>query len=518
MISDHTAGRRVLWLILASTAARAVVAGLLELGNDEVYYRTYALYPDLSHFDHPPMVGWIIQLFTLNLYFDNGFFIRLPSLLLGALNIWLVYQAGKRFRDALTGWYAALLFTASLYGSVICGVFILPDTPQLTFWLTAVLLLGTALPEGPSGGSARHVVFAGLAIGLAMLSKYTAVMLWVGAMAYVLAYRRTWLRSPVLYLSMLISAVFFIPVLAWNIQHDLVSFSFHGSRVGIFQGGWHPDKFLTELGGEILYSNPVNFVLLMISLWVIVRRRDTFLRPGILPLLLLWSVPLIAIFLGVSLFRSTLPHWTGPAYTTLVFLPAAWLAGAEKSRPEQRLFPTPVAAALALLMLIALAGVVQVRTGLFYSGKETDPRKRGEQDVSMDMYGWSQIGSAFASIATRDVMNGAMPPAAPIFSHRWFPAANLDHYVAGPAGTFVLAIGPLRKIHKYHWINEARGGFREGMDGYYITTSRDYADPLTNIGQYFGQIIPCDTVPLVRCGKVAGYAFIYQVRDMTRVP
>ena len=73
--------RNALWILLVtSLLIRAMIAAFLELGNDEVYYRTYALFPDWSHFDHPPMVGWLIQLFTLNLFFDSEFFLRLASL------------------------------------------------------------------------------------------------------------------------------------------------------------------------------------------------------------------------------------------------------------------------------------------------------------------------------------------------------------------------------------------------------------------------------------------------------
>jgi len=75
--------KSLLILIIVSTAIRALIAGFIELGNDEVYYWTYALYPDLSHFDHPPMVGYVIQMFTLNLNLSGEFFIRLHSFFSG---------------------------------------------------------------------------------------------------------------------------------------------------------------------------------------------------------------------------------------------------------------------------------------------------------------------------------------------------------------------------------------------------------------------------------------------------
>ena len=48
--------RKTIWLIGIVVAVKIAISFLFELGNDEVYYYTYALQPDWNHFDHPPMV------------------------------------------------------------------------------------------------------------------------------------------------------------------------------------------------------------------------------------------------------------------------------------------------------------------------------------------------------------------------------------------------------------------------------------------------------------------------------
>ena len=116
-------------LLVASALIRALLAGWIELGTDEAYYWTFARFPDWSHYDHPGMVGWVIQLFSLNLLFESEFLLRLSSMLFMTLNTWIVFRIGKELKDDLTGWRAALLYTASIYAFVITGVFILPDTP-----------------------------------------------------------------------------------------------------------------------------------------------------------------------------------------------------------------------------------------------------------------------------------------------------------------------------------------------------------------------------------------------------
>ncbi|MFY9364487.1 MAG: glycosyltransferase family 39 protein [Bacteroidales bacterium] len=173
----------VFLLMGLSLLLRALAVVFTDLGNDEVYYWTYALYPDWSHFDHPPMVGWIISLFTCNLAFDHPFVLRLPALVLGTLNTWLIWRLSLLIGNEKTGWYAALLYTGSLYATVLCGTFILPDTPLAAFYLASLYFMLRACgctndaKEKPSS-----FLWAGLFAGGAMLSKYTGAYLWPGTL------------------------------------------------------------------------------------------------------------------------------------------------------------------------------------------------------------------------------------------------------------------------------------------------------------------------------------------------
>nr|WP_315820172.1 glycosyltransferase family 39 protein [Paraflavitalea speifideiaquila] len=104
-------------LIVISSLIRMVVAGSIELSNDEVYYWTYALHLQWNYFDHPPMIALLIRLFTGNLLVQQELFIRLGAIVCAAINTWQIYQLGKRVKDEYTGWLAAcflrLLFMAA---------------------------------------------------------------------------------------------------------------------------------------------------------------------------------------------------------------------------------------------------------------------------------------------------------------------------------------------------------------------------------------------------------------------
>jgi hypothetical protein len=510
--SEKDITRYLVILIVISTVVRALVAAFTDLGNDEAYYWTYALYPDLSHFDHPPMVGFMIQLFTANLHLPGEFFMRLSSVLFGALNTWLIFRIGSRLRNAYTGFYAALLYTGSVYCFVIAGIFILPDTPQLLFWLLSLhLLLGSLNADPATKKEKSRLLLAGLTIGLAMLSKYTAVFLWVGALLYILFYDRKWLKTKELYLALSFSALLFLPVIIWNVKNGFISFTYHSERVDILSGGLRPDFFLTELGGQFFYNNPVNVILILTALWAVVRKR-TFLKRGLTAALLFYSLPLILLFLLFALFRATLPHWTGPGYIALMLLAAAWLDERQRLSSRRVMVPLWNKISLGLLLVIMATGFIQIRTGFI-------PFNRWHiGDPSMEMYGWKQLRHKFTPLYRDDIQQGRMNPGSVIITSKWFPAAHLDYYVATPEHIPLFAVNTLGEIHKYAWIDKERVGLKKGTDAWYITTDTYYSDPARLYGGLFREISQPDTLLIDRGNKVMREVYVYRMKDLLRLP
>ncbi len=490
-------------LLAVSLLVRALIAGIIELGNDEVYYWTYARYPDLSHFDHPPMVGWVIQLFTLDLTLQSGFFIRLAPVVLGTLSTWLIFLIGKQVKNELTGLYASLLFTASFYGFVLSGTFILPDTPQVFFWLLTLYLMTCSLVHSPDDPAAKtRLFYAGIAAGLAFLSKYHAVFLVAGAGGYIIFHNRAWFRKRVLYLAFFNFLLLTLPVIFWNADNDFISFTFHEDRVSITESGFQPQFLLTELGGQFFYNNPINVILIILALVALFKNR-TYLDKEQTRLILWLSLPLIMVFTGFSLFRATLPHWSGPGYLGLLILASAWLS--EPRYPHQviKLFRWPVATALIFMALVVGVAVAQIKTGFIPAGDG--------KDVTLDMTGWQQLGDKFRASALNDEKEGLIAPGSPIITYRWFPAAHLDYYVADPAEKQLYCLGTLERIHKYHWINKIRGPLPAGTDAWYIALSNEHEDVQTKYGGMFSMIVPADTLELTRGGQVVKKAFLYRL-------
>jgi len=487
--------KKLILLIAISTVIRAIAAAFTELGNDEVYYRILALFPDTGYFDHPPMVAWLAGLTTLWSITTCEFLVRLGPIIIGSVNTWLLYVLTRRLGGSeRAGFAAALLCTGSIYMSVICGTFIMPDTPLTLFWLLSLLLLVDIFKNENN----RSLLLFGLTTGLATLSKYTGGELWLGTGLYILLFDRKWLKNPYLYLSALISAACFTPVILWNIQNDFITFTFHGARI---TGGTEIEAYLffRELLGEFYYNNPIDWILTLLAI-IAMARGKRLTEQKWLRLFLCIALPMILLFLAVSLTRETLPHWSAPAYLTLMPLAALYLDSLRKL--------TWGYVASALILVTLLVGIYQVNVGPVEFPDRRGAWRLGSSDFSLDMYGWRQGGEKFDSIWRQDTL---MPKDAPIIQYGWDDAAHIDCYFALPYGHSMKTLGEMQSTHYWEWITKKRGGLHPGDDAWLITSSRYPLLPKVYYKDDFETIMPADTLKIYRSGNHVMNFYVYRM-------
>jgi 4-amino-4-deoxy-L-arabinose transferase-like glycosyltransferase len=448
--------KNVLLLIAISTLVRCCIALFLEFGNDEVYYWTYAQHLAWNYFDHPPMVALLIRFTTINLHFQYEFFVRLGPILCAAFNTWLIFLIGSKIKDEKTGWYASLLYFSSFYCSVIAGTFILPDSPQLLFWVWSIYLMTLIIDENNRNRNG-NLLWLGVSIGLCIMSKVHGIFLWFGFGLYVLFFQRNLLKSFYLYVSVVISIVIISPIFFWNLQNHFITYSFHNNRVGFFGKHLDIDSFLQQIFGSVFYNNPVNIILYVIAIIAITRKKIK-VPPPYLRLYLLLALPLIIVLLLMSLFNETLPHWSGPAYISVMLLTAFYFSS--KNLGSQKT-PRGILIALGLFFGIVIVGIPVIKFIPAQLGSKEE-RILGKADVTLDMNGWEQFAGKFDSLYKSDVSKGLMKENAMIISDYWFPAAHLDYYLAQPLHINLFAVGKLTDIHHYAWLNKERPAFAKG--------------------------------------------------------
>ena len=484
-------------LIIISILIRLIVGSNVQLGNDEVYYWTYARYPDWSHFDHPPMVGFFEQLFSLNLFFESELALRLGFIISGTLSTLLMYFIGKEIKDERTGLIAAVLFNTSIYGFIISGLFIMPDGPMVLFWMTSLLFFIKYQKATEKRKINLFLSLSLISVSLGIYAKYQSVYLLFGYGLFWLLYKRDQLKNPVLYVNLGFTALIVCIIVYWNYLNSFSGMSYHSERVTLFSLNFNLDSFLREAVGQVAYNNPYNYIVILMALFAYKNKK--FLESQYFRLFLFISLPLIITTLFFSLYRDTFPHWSGVSFLCLSVLAAAYLS----EKPKTPLLVFTLFAIFSLMLI----GIGVVNKGWFINSSATsvEKTKLGKNDPTLDMFGWDQFKEALEQLEIDQPELEKLP----LISNKWYPGSHVFYYVARPMKKELYILGDMKDMHKYYWINQTWPPLQDGQNGIYITYSRNFKDPGKTMQDYFSENKLLYEFPILRSGKTVEYGYIY---------
>jgi 4-amino-4-deoxy-L-arabinose transferase-like glycosyltransferase len=308
----------VVWLIFATALLRVGFGWALGLGVDESYMVASGRRLALGYFDHPP-ISWWMQWAAAHLFgTDAPLAVRGPFILTFALSTWLMYRLGATVADRRAGLWAAVALNLSPVFGVTTASWVLPDGPLDCALLGAALCLVSALstPLTLAGEVWLSWLAAGLCAGVALLSKYSAVLTIGGAVLFLLTSpsHRRWLARPEPYVAGLLALAVFSPVVIWNATHGWASFAFQGDRAL----GWQIRPWLpiTVLAGEALFVLPWIWAPLMAAFIAALRRGPADWQSWLLCCL---GAPPIVLFVLISAWSSqrVMFHWAAPGYLML---------------------------------------------------------------------------------------------------------------------------------------------------------------------------------------------------------
>src|ERR1700755_2042703 len=159
------------------------------------------------------MVALVIRAGT-DIAGDTAFGVRLVSILLALPMSYAVYcSAAILFGGVRIAATSAILLNVTLMAAV--GTLIVtPDSPLLV----AASFVLFFLAKGMETGRGAWALAVGVAVGAALLSKYTAMFFGLAILIWLLAVPelRRWLRSPWPYLGGVVAFAVFAPVILWN--------------------------------------------------------------------------------------------------------------------------------------------------------------------------------------------------------------------------------------------------------------------------------------------------------------
>ena len=422
-------------------------AAIVELVPDEAFYWVWSRHLEPGYLDHPPMIASLMWLGT-HVLGSTEIGVRLPGVLMSAgAMIVTVLLARRVFRDERAAVWVGIIWLTSPLLSLV-GLIFTPDMPAI-FFSTCGLAFAMLIADRddhpiPSTSAGLWLLF-GLFTGLALLSKYTAILLPAGvALAFLLSSKgRLHFRRPWIYLGGILAVVIFSPVIAWNARHHWASFLFQ-LRHGTAPDG--PTKAVpaiaaiarvsqdlgTYLGEQLLVWTPILFtiaILVLAHFWRRYRRITQADR------VLLWTGTLPLVFFGAMCLKShhSEANWPAFAYFPISLLTARWLSETWSAR---RVNWAKGGCQLALgfvvvLHLIALPPVTKWMLGLPFKIPHN----------LRDLYGWHQYGQVLGTWSNDF--------AAPVFCNRYEDGGEAAFYMPGQPDVWCIGIGSRPTAFEY---------------------------------------------------------------------
>ena len=174
------ARRALLPLLAATFFLKLLLAALTPLSGDEAYFLLWGQHPDFGYYDHPPMVGWLLWLMLR--ISDAEWVLRLPVVVFTSYIGYGLYRLLRDW-DAQKAALIAVIYLLSPMNWL--GFIITTDAGLIFFSFLTVYFVARGLQSRLT----KHFIWAGVAFGLACLSKYFAALLGLALIAF-------WLSTP----------------------------------------------------------------------------------------------------------------------------------------------------------------------------------------------------------------------------------------------------------------------------------------------------------------------------------
>jgi 4-amino-4-deoxy-L-arabinose transferase-like glycosyltransferase len=274
----------------------------LDLHPDTADHWVWSRFLSWGYYEHPPMIAWVIRLFTAVMG-NNQWALEIGTQTVGLFSLFFLFKLARMQFGTPAAFWSTLTLEATPIFSVGSIIFVI-DSIMILFYLWTALLFW----KGFHSEKKHFFYWAGLTLGLALLSKVTAVLFPLTGFIFCIVdkKRRKWLLEPGLYLGLLLGLIIFSPFLYWNSTQDWISFK--GQLGKGLTGGRDWNQVLGFWLGQPLILGPILFIIFLTTL--INSIKKVLYDDRYAYLVFLTGIPLIVFGLASFKGKYTDPSWT----------------------------------------------------------------------------------------------------------------------------------------------------------------------------------------------------------------
>ena len=340
--------------------------------------------------EKPPLFFWL-QVVSMKLFGVNEFASRFPNAVCGILTLLVLFRIGKRQLNETFGWIWVLVYAGSLLPQFYFKSGIIDPWFNLFIFLSIYQL---SLYTWQGQRFARHVIFAGLFAGLAVMTKGPVALLVIGLTYFIFAIMNRFrlfmkFKHILLFilLTLLVGSIWFIALLLNGQQQVIVDFFNYQIKLFSTEDAGH--------GGPFFY----HFIILLIgcfpaaALSILAMRRTN--QAGMplhlhkFMLILFWVVLIL-----FSIVKTKIVH-----YSSLCYYPLTFLAAFSFYLIWKRIWQIPlwnkwlqfITGLLLAIAILAAASIEQWKSILLVPGRIDDEFAKANLMANVHWSGWEKL-------------------------------------------------------------------------------------------------------------------------------
>jgi 4-amino-4-deoxy-L-arabinose transferase-like glycosyltransferase len=361
------------------------------LSFDEAQYWHWSNFLSFGYFSKPPVVAWVIALFT-SIFGEGETFVRMGSAVAHMLTAISLYFTAKELYSKRAGFYSAIVF-ATIPGVSFSSMLISTDPFLMCFWGWALF----AFVKAMKNDEWKNWILLGVFLGFGMLSKYAMIAFLLSMVIYI-----PWAKKDEtlnisyskMAFSFFISVAIYTPNFLWNASNHFVSYVHTGANANLKGSYFHPDKALEFIGSQFgvfgLFFAVLLFLMFKIKDQIFIDSQSEMIEKSApisrAKLLYSFSLPLVIIMTIEGFLSRANANWAAAAYVSASMLVTCYLLQNKK-----------------LVLIKSLVAIHMILAVFLYNAdgiiKATNIELNKKTDIAKRLRGWDDFSKEVSKIA-----------------------------------------------------------------------------------------------------------------------
>ena len=310
----------------------------LEVQGDEAQYWYWSTYFDWGYYSKPPLVAWIIGLFT-SIFGNSIFILKLPSLLAHFLTSLVLFNLSKVFNrnteESLWLSITYLLFFAVSLSSNIIST----DPFLLLFWSSSLLFFKICLNKK----SIKNIILTSIFVALGFYAKYAMIYFFLCSIILILfTDNKKELIKSILIISFFV-LILISPHLYWLYSTNWVTFIHTGDNFNWNASLYNFEQLFNFIVSQFFISTPI-ILLIFIKQFA---KTKKFIQSYSFEIS--YSLPILVLITAQSFISRANANWSSVA-----FIGVSMIAVNILYKNYKKIFLLNTAIGLVVLILVSI--------------------------------------------------------------------------------------------------------------------------------------------------------------------